>query len=76
VNTLVTEHKVLTAEKIKKLLFKIVYYILALILLFTGITKIIDPLPLINTLKLLPIINEQFVVLIATLLTVVETDSC
>lgn len=71
-NTLVTEHKVLTAEKIKKLLYKIVYYLLALILLFTGITKIIDPLPLINTLKLLPIINEQLVILIATILPMLE----
>jgi len=60
VNTLVTKHKVLTTEKINKFLYKIVYYLLAVIL------------PLINTLKLLPIINEQLVVLTATILPILE----
>jgi hypothetical protein len=72
VNTLVKKHKVLTTEKTKILLSEIVYYSLALILLFTGITKIIDPLPLISTLKLLPIINEQAAIFTATLLPVIE----
>ncbi|MBL1212908.1 MAG: methylamine utilization protein [Ignavibacteriae bacterium] len=71
-NTLVKKNKVLTAEKTKILLSGIVYYSLALILLFTGITKIIDPLPLISTLKLLPIINEQAAIFTATLLPVIE----
>lgn len=71
-NTLVTEHKVLTVEKVKILLTSFVYYMLALILLFTGITKILDPLPLINTLKLIQFLEENLVVLIATLLPLLE----
>ncbi len=49
-----------------------VYYLIAAVLLFSGIVKILDPLPLIETLKLITIIPGNLQILITVLLPVVE----
>jgi len=58
--------------KIKKYVYFVSFYIITLVLLFSGIAKIFDPLPLINTLKLITILPESLHIIIATLLPVVE----
>jgi len=55
-----------------KILYNISIYVITAVLLFSGIAKIIDPFPLISTLKLITIIPESLQILIATLLPVVE----
>jgi len=55
-----------------KLLYNVSFYIITAVLLFSGVAKIIDPLPLINTLKLITIIPESLQLIIATLLPIVE----
>ena len=55
-----------------KLLYFSAFYFIAAVLLFSGIAKILDPVPLINTLKLVTVIPVSLHVLIATLLPVVE----
>ncbi len=64
--------KIKRSYKIEELLRLAGYYFIAAVLLFSGIAKIIDPVPLINTLKLIKIIPESLHILIATLLPVVE----
>jgi len=53
-------------------LHNVSFYIITAVLLFSGIAKIIDPLPIINTLKLITIIPASSHIIIATLLPVVE----
>ena len=55
-----------------KLLYNVFFYMITAVLLISGIAKIIDPLPLINTLKLITIIPESLQLIIATLLPIVE----
>ncbi len=55
-----------------KILYNVSFYIITAVLLFSGIAKIIDPLPLINTFKLITIIPESLQLIIATLLPIVE----
>jgi len=55
-----------------KTLYNVSFYIITAALLFPGIAKIIDPLSLISTLKLITIIPESLQILIATLSPVVE----
>jgi len=64
--------KIKRSYKIEELLRLAGYYFIAAVLLFSGIAKIIDPVPLINTLKLIKIIPESLHILIATLLPVIE----
>ena len=65
-------YKAVEKSKIPNLHYLIGYYFITAVLLFSGITKILDPLPLIETLKLITIIPESLQILIATLLPVVE----
>ena len=51
---------------------QIAYYFITAVLLFSGIAKILEPLPLIETLKFIIIIPDSLQILIATLLPVVE----
>jgi len=57
--------------KINKYIYFVSFYIITAVLLFSGIAKIIDPLPIINTLKLITIIPASLHIIIATLLPVV-----
>jgi len=50
----------------------IAFYLLTAVLLFSGIAKIIDPLPLLNTLKQITFLSTELQIIIATLLPVVE----
>ncbi len=59
-------------SKMKKILYFVSFYLIAAVLLLSGIAKIIDPIPLLNTLKLITFIPESFLVIIATLLPVAE----
>ncbi|MCF8242019.1 MAG: hypothetical protein K9J16_11585 [Melioribacteraceae bacterium] len=49
-------------EEIGKLFFTVSYYLIALILLFTGTTKLIDPKPLIETLKSLQLLSDEITI--------------
>ena len=55
-----------------KILYNISFYIISAVLLFSGIAKIINPLPIIKTLKLITIIPASLHIIIAILLPVVE----
>lgn len=56
----------------KNSFYLLCYYLIAVVLLFSGISKIIDPLPLIETLESLQIFPEELLLLIATLLPIIE----
>jgi len=64
--------KSITKPDVTAILYTSVYYLIAAVLLFSGIVKILDPLPLIETLKLITIVPESLHILLATLLPVVE----
>ena len=57
---------------LKRVFILILFYLLTAILLFSGIAKIIDPLPLLNILKLVTFLPTELQIIIATLLPVVE----
>ena len=57
---------------VSTVLYTSVYYLIAAVLLFSGIVKILDPLPLLETLKLITIVPESLQIIIATLLPIVE----
>ena len=59
-------------SKIQRIIYFVSFYFLAAVLLFSGIAKILDPVPLINTLKLVTFIPVSLHILIATLLPVIE----
>jgi len=59
-------------DKVKNILYYAGFYLLAGVLLFSGISKIIDPMPLIETLKLVTKLPEEFLIIIATVLPVIE----
>ncbi len=48
------------------------YYLISFVLLFSGISKIIDPQPLIETIKSLGMIDQNLVLLLATALPLLE----
>ncbi len=54
------------------ILFFVAFYLLSAVLLFSGITKKNDPLPLLNTLKQITFLPTELQIIIATLLPVVE----
>jgi len=62
----------LTKIKINKYIYFVSFYIISAVLLFSGIAKIINPLPIIKTLKLITIIPASLHIIIAILLPVVE----
>lgn len=63
----------LTKENITPKLFSLAYYFIALVLLFSGFSKIIEPENFLNTLNTtLGFLGENIIVLIATLLPVFE----
>jgi len=68
-NTPNDTHKKLTLWQISNLF---AYYLLTAVLLFSGIAKIIDPLPLLNILKQVTFLPAELQIIIATLLPVVE----
>lgn len=53
-------------------LYNIVTYLLAVVLAFSGIAKLVDASGLLNTLQQITFLNEGLIVWIATLLPVVE----
>ncbi|MCF8298258.1 MAG: hypothetical protein K9J13_11995 [Saprospiraceae bacterium] len=59
-------------EEIRKLFFTISYYLIALILLFTGTTKLIDPKPLVETLQSLQLFSDEIIIFTSAILPVIE----
>jgi len=59
-------------ENVMNILYHAGLYLIAGVLLFSGISKIIDPMPLIETLKLVASLPEEFLIIIATILPVIE----
>lgn len=63
----------LTKENIVPKLFSLAYYFIALVLLFSGFSKIIDPESFLKVLNVtLGFLGENIVILIATILPVIE----
>ena len=71
INTYLRSTKIFDRNLLKKF-YTVLYYLIVAVLLFTGVTKVVDPLPLLETLKLIPIVPEDLVVPVATLLPVLE----
>lgn len=63
---------VLAKVNSKKLVFQLLSYLIAVVLLFSGISKIIDPTPMMETMKVAFKVNENLLILAATLLPVIE----
>ena len=59
-------------DKVKNILYYAGFYLIAGVLLFSGISKIIDPIPLIETLKLVAKLPEDIFIIIATVLPIIE----
>jgi uncharacterized membrane protein YphA (DoxX/SURF4 family) len=59
-------------EQVKKIIYIVCYYFIAGVLLFSGIAKIVDPMPMIETLNAAKILNEQVNIFLATILPVIE----
>jgi hypothetical protein len=59
-------------EKANKIFYHAGIYLIAAVLLFSGISKIIDPMPLIETLKLVAKLPEDILIIIATILPILE----
>jgi hypothetical protein len=62
---------VITGEPVR-ILWGALYYFIAAVLLFSGISKIIDPLPMIETMKAAFKLNDNLLLLAATILPVIE----
>ena len=61
-----------TIPKSFELIGKILYYFIAVVLLFSGISKIIDPTPMMETMKAVFKVNESLMILAATILPIIE----
>jgi len=61
-----------TIPKSFELIGKILYYFIAVVLLFSGISKIIDPTPMMETMKAVFKVNESLLILAATILPIIE----
>ncbi|MFZ2323363.1 MAG: MauE/DoxX family redox-associated membrane protein [Ignavibacteriaceae bacterium] len=67
------QKSLLTKENIVPKLFSLAYYFIALVLLFSGISKIIDPNNFLKTLNTtLGFFGENIIILIATTMPVIE----
>jgi uncharacterized membrane protein YphA (DoxX/SURF4 family) len=58
--------------KYVNLTYNLFSYLIAVVLLFSGTSKIIDPTPMIETLKVAFKLNENLLILAATLLPIIE----
>ena len=61
-----------TIPKSFELIGKSFYYFIAIVLLFSGISKIVDPIPMMETMKAVFKVNENLLILAATILPVIE----
>ncbi|MFZ2323375.1 MAG: MauE/DoxX family redox-associated membrane protein [Ignavibacteriaceae bacterium] len=69
----ITGSYTLTKEKLKQNLYVISFYFIAVVLLVSGISKILNPENLLNTLNAtLTFLGENILILIATVLPVLE----
>jgi uncharacterized membrane protein YphA (DoxX/SURF4 family) len=60
------------SSNIKSSAYSIGYYLIAVVLLFSGISKILNPIPLIETLKLIAKVPEEMLIIVAAVLPIVE----
>ena len=65
------ENNIIPAQLLKLLAY-VSFYIISAVLLISGVSKIIEPIPLINTLKEIKLIPESLHIIIATILPIVE----
>ncbi len=57
---------------INNFIYSFSFYSIAVILLISGIIKVIDPSPLFETIKLLPFVPSSFYIVLVTILPIVE----
>ena len=69
---LTLQGKVKPAGNYKNIIFHIGLYLIAGVLLISGISKIADPLPFIETVKAFTGLSEEIIILAATILPVLE----
>jgi hypothetical protein len=62
----------LTGAKPSVIIMGGLYYFICAVLLFSGVSKIIDPSPMIETMKAAFKVNENLLVLTATILPIIE----
>lgn len=62
----------LTWAKPSSILWWVLYYFISAVLLFSGVSKIIDPVPMIETMKATFRIDESFLIFAATGLPIIE----
>jgi len=65
-------NKVINTAKNFELIWRGFYYIIATVLLFSGISKIVDPMPMMETMKAVFKVNESLLILVATILPIIE----
>lgn len=65
-------NKVKNTAKNFELIWRGFYYFIAIVLLFSGISKIIDPMPMMETMKAVFKVNESLLILVATFLPIIE----
>ncbi len=63
---------VILRERTSAILWRVLYYFIAMVLLFTGISKVIDPTPMIETMKAVFKVNENLLIIAATGLPLIE----
>lgn len=61
-----------TGEQINSIVYKVFYYFITGVLLFSGVAKIIDPMPMIETLNAAKLTGEQLNILLASILPIIE----
>ena len=64
--------EIIRKQSLYRVIYHILFYFISVILLFSGISKIIDPLPTVETLKAAFKLSDEKNLLIATALPIVE----
>ncbi|MCX6168643.1 MAG: methylamine utilization protein [Ignavibacteriales bacterium] len=62
-----------TTTKLLTILLELLYYFIAVILLFSGVSKVLDPSPMFGTMKAAFKINEELLILAVTVVPIVES---
>ncbi|PIQ08944.1 MAG: methylamine utilization protein [Ignavibacteriales bacterium CG18_big_fil_WC_8_21_14_2_50_31_20] len=55
-----------------ELIWRSFYYFIVIVLLFSGISKIVNPMPMLETMKAVFKVNESLLILAATILPIIE----
>jgi len=65
-------NKVINTAKNFELIWRSLYYFIAIVLLFSGISKIVDPMLMMETMKAVFKVDDSLLIFVATFLPVIE----